>query len=463
MVNSMRKGLIYPVALALAALAPGLARADNIDTALNTRAPQIMKYLKSRGYKNVGVLRFRTQETTRRVNFGVGDINGNMATRLENVLIIHNDTDEKKAIGIIRDAGKTASSKVGSWYRSQANRKKLFDYSTYPLAWGKKKVKPDAFLTGVVKQTGNLAKTTVTIEVFTKAQPKLARVTEFTVNTDRTILRDMGKNFLLAKRSIRRRSSQQNDQAAVKDAQQRQQQNKGKKSKDDAGTQTLTPDNIFGLAFELKYDDETQQINTESSEWKVSTPAEGKTISMVLNYSGTDRGRLGVVLKVNGLSTWAQEKEDSLQCLKWLMDRGARYTFRGFTMDDKTELRFKVLSEEASATKAADFGANAGFITIDVFTQKTGQGDEKKISMRGLSARARKPSTLKALQKQLVASAGLKRKMVGKRAIIVADDTPVKPGDIKREAFPNAVLLGSVKIRYYEVRGGQSTQMEVTE
>jgi hypothetical protein len=180
---------------------------------------------------------------------------------------------------------------------------------------------------------------------------------------------------------------------------------------------------------------------------------------MVLNYSGADRKRVGVVLKVNGLSTWAADAAESKDCRKWLMDKGNKYTFRGFTMDKDTELPFKVLSDEASASKAAEFGAKAGLITIDVFTQGDGN-DERKISLRGLSPRAKKSRSLKDLQSRLLKAARLK---MGARGIIDKDDTPIKPGTIKEEEFPNAVLLGSVTIRYYEGKSGGSTQLEVTE
>src|SRR5207248_2440038 len=124
---------------------------DNIDAALMKKAPEIVKFLKDEGYKNVGVLRFQLQKGKAKATYAAGPINGNMATRLENALKMENDP--KCPVGIIHDAGAVIAAKEPDkhWAESDAKqRAALFDYS-YPLAWGDDKVKPDAFLHGRVR------------------------------------------------------------------------------------------------------------------------------------------------------------------------------------------------------------------------------------------------------------------------------------------------------------------------
>ena len=65
----------------------------------------------------------------------------------------------------------------------------MFDISTYPLAWGDRKVKPDAFITGILRTTADLKKATLSVEMFTAADPaKLVKVAEFTFDTDLPLL-----------------------------------------------------------------------------------------------------------------------------------------------------------------------------------------------------------------------------------------------------------------------------------
>src|SRR5258708_4424570 len=77
-------------------------------------------------------------------------------------------------LGVIHNASSEAArQKVAAWFTNSKDREKLFSGS-YPLAWGKESVKPDAFLTGVVSHGKDLKTTTVRLELFdSKAPDKL--------------------------------------------------------------------------------------------------------------------------------------------------------------------------------------------------------------------------------------------------------------------------------------------------
>src|SRR5215813_2185014 len=78
------------LALALACgLGAGSARADHLDDSLNNKGQEIVEALRSKGVKNVGVLRFRVKEGNRAETWSAGPLNGNLAVRLENVLVMH--------------------------------------------------------------------------------------------------------------------------------------------------------------------------------------------------------------------------------------------------------------------------------------------------------------------------------------------------------------------------------------
>ena len=155
----LRKIGVLTLAAGLLAGMPGLARADKLDQKLNAQMPEIVKDLAARGYKNVGVLRFRAQKGNRPESFSLGPVNGATAARLEALLVMHVGDSKGPRFGVIRDASAAAAAaKVGAWATDRAEQKKLFDV-VYPLAWGETKVKADAFLTGKLALSEDLKKT----------------------------------------------------------------------------------------------------------------------------------------------------------------------------------------------------------------------------------------------------------------------------------------------------------------
>ena len=89
--------------LALTVLLTGTlsARADNLDLQLAYWANRLVPALEKKGYKNVGVLHFRVERDGSKESFKLGSLSDNLATRLENALIIGCNPD--KPLGVIRD------------------------------------------------------------------------------------------------------------------------------------------------------------------------------------------------------------------------------------------------------------------------------------------------------------------------------------------------------------------------
>ena len=94
--------LLFFAALGGLAL-PGLARADALDTNLYKDAGKIADLLRARGYKSVGVLKFEVQRggPTGPITMNAGDLNSQMATRMENALIL---TTDKAPLDVVRAA-----------------------------------------------------------------------------------------------------------------------------------------------------------------------------------------------------------------------------------------------------------------------------------------------------------------------------------------------------------------------
>lgn len=327
--------------LALGALLPGVARADRLDLQLNKEMPRVVEYLRGKGYRNVGVLRFRVQKGMRVSRFDNAPLNGDLATRIENLLVIHSGPDEKKALGVIHDAGGVAARrKVGSWYSVTAQRRKLFRGS-YPLAWKGKPISPDVFLTGLVRTTPDLKRTTVRLECFDRKNPtQMKQVAQFTLKTDRNLVRDLGYSFALSpvqrKGLVAKRAADQVDENTIEAVNDQGGENSQKPNQKPQNQKLqVSPANIAGVKVQMMVDDKAREISKSPTQgagpgWQVESPKPGQKIYFALTNT-TDK-RLGVVLKLNGVSTVDQQKDPSDGCRKWVIPPGKTFKIRGFYM-----------------------------------------------------------------------------------------------------------------------------------
>jgi hypothetical protein len=461
---------VVPVVAALWGI--GSARADNLDAPLaGYTEKDVLTALKLKDVKHVGVLPFRVKKGKAAESFLSAPLCQSMTTRLENTLILVDPQNPEDTIGIIRDAALTAShQKGGAWFKDAAARKKLFDL-TYTPAYGTAKVKADAFLTGVIESPGREGKVKVKIEMFTRKSPELVKVSEFSVEPDRYLLADLGYNFNLSRTAVRSRSTRERDRMVVSLVRRR---DEGQPPPPGSEVTTATPENVGGFTVGVLYGDRPVEIKPLSegstdTTWTLPAIPPGTEFTLELTYNGRVDGNLGVIVTVNGKSTWQQESGDSITLRKWLYDRSSLNkvdAYKGFYLDEKQYLPFKVLGVEESAARANEFGDRAGWIQIDVFASgdQPSQTDEpKRVTSRGLP-RAVDPKTKRFLpvhfrsladaQKQLAQVNHVKRSLVRGRSpdeggLIVPGDSPITVDEVKKGQLPNPVLIGTLKIRYY--------------
>jgi hypothetical protein len=365
-----------------AAYVPAARAADRIDDEFPAQAGKILKYLKDKGYKNVGVLKFRVKKGSEPSTFHAGPLNVAMANRLENVLLIKNDRE--RPIGIIHEAFRVAASrKERASYLSPAGCAKLFKYR-YPLVWGDQQVEADAFVTGLVQLSPDLRTTTIRIEALERDSPTLRQVVSFDVRTDRTILTDVCQSFALNSNKLRTMGGDEPEEQAVKDA-------------GDRASRKTRPGNPWRLVdLEVLYDGKPVPIlQNDDSEFVEQEPGEGQTVVFRLrNKSDTT---VGVVLAVNGKNTLYEEdlnEKTPAQCARWILEPGTTYTIQGFYQrGDRSYLPFKVLSEEESAVEEEQNPhPRLGVIQVVVFQEGSdtatallrGQGLRKPVAVRKL-------------------------------------------------------------------------------
>lgn len=467
------------------------ARAAQMDKALLGQGGNVLHYLNDKGYRNVGVLPFQVKKGTRSAGFADAPLALNLTTRMENALIVSQDPTGKK-IGIIRDAVGTANRReVGAYQTSQAAFKKLFAQE-YELAWGNRKVKADAFLTGTVVNSGkDRARTSVVVEVFNPASMKSGRLVKekicaFDLPTDRSLLSDLGYAWALSPTVLMRGiTPKSRDQLAVQQVAQRDEQ--GEAQLIQGQSKAHTPGNIAGMSFEILYDDVKQPITPlrqgkqgqRMPLYQVPPAPAGARIVMVLTRRDESDRTLGVILKVNGQSTWRKEDMENIRCRKWLYSpakRGLRDPILGFYMDTlgRNLLEFRSLTAEESEKRADELGSRVGWFDIEVFASGTEGGDQadqvQLISTRSVAEGARKAVSLKALQAAIRKANNIRLRPVKlpfeprravPRELIDAAVEPIESVQIEKGSLPNPESLGSIAIRYWE--GGKRTTHRLIE
>jgi hypothetical protein len=463
--------------LGLVAWAAPAARADAIDLGLIKKAPEIIKYLKDHDYKNVGVLRFQLQKGKGKPSYSAGPINGNMATRLENALLM--EIDPKAPIGIIRDASAVASDKAKSkhWNEDSAkDRASLFEH-TYPLAWGDDKVKADAFLLGRVKLSEDMRTTTVHVACFDKKTETEHMVCSVEVKTDRTVLADAGQSYVLARGRVKKREAEIDNKSG---------KNKDGKSLDDLlnddaanSAKDRDKDKNSGLSndyvdFQIWYDDDQQQVSGDPSdggELRINPPRPGQRV--YFSYRNKTQDDIGLVVFVNGTSTLEKMQDTAENCRRWILPAdGKTYWIKGYVDADDNLTPFKIVGAGDDLVKN-ELAEKLGQIEVFVFLKGTEPTNNEMLVSRNLNLRKRsayyakkigadkKPGSAAEARKLAFRSTGLKVPLKsravgdGEAGYIVPDPELTEKLTIEQRSFPNPTLVATpIVIRYNDKPSG---------
>ncbi len=364
---------------AILLLSAGQLRADNIDAALAQNGPLLKEYLEKNRFKNVGVLKFRTKKGNEDFTFLGGSMNVNMVRRLENMLILIGG--EKKSINLLNEPGQViAKTKAKLNYLSPQGRSELFDIM-YPSLGSKQSVRADVFLCGDVITSPDFRTTTVIVRAINSAaaKEKPVKLMEVAVTTDRSMLADLGKSFAVA-RNIK----------------------KGGDRDDPINIKFTLEEMKKVLQFSVSYDKVEQDIAVDSSGEieNLKEPTDTQTVSMKIKNLSSKQ--IGVVLKVNGVSTLFEQDGEFLDCKKYVLDPNEEYTIQGFLCEDSTIKPFKVLPDGMSPD-SMDPAKMLGQIQLGVF--ETGAAETVKVSNRSLRG-VLTPKLLKAREQNPLKSVG---------------------------------------------------------
>ncbi len=387
---------------------------DDFSRQLYRVTPEIMDKLRSRGCKHVGVLKFHVcKSPSKTPSDDVGTLNMFAAQRLEIALALHNPHVADEQIGIVQNASAVAATIPGASHVTAAGRAKLFT-GGYQLAWGAKQdITPDAFLTGLILVDESLTKMSVGVFAFDRQNPELRSLVQFDVQMTPGLLDELGESFLL-------RGAFDGGQTQINKPVTKAEIKKEtvKAAQDVKAKKASFPlvDKSAPVALEVLYDGRPQALDLNHSQGEafLAEPHEGQDVTFVLSRTPAAKGRLGVMLKVNGENTLFREKLAAEHCMKWILEPdGKPIKIIGYQLtDDRTE-RFHVLSSAESKAHEVNYGAEVGIISLVVFREQTNdipldlppleeleKADDLLALMRGVLPE-KTPNNLAALQAQL--------------------------------------------------------------
>jgi hypothetical protein len=448
------------------ALSANAARAADdlpaLDQALRDNAPKIVKKLRERNCKNVGVLKFMVRTGDGPARDNVGPLNTSLADRLEVALVLALDDD---SLGIIAHAGKGVvdSNNQRATHLTEAGRKELFEinkkYFHIPWKVGEG-VKPDAFLTGEARLSPDRRSMRIAVQLFVIGDPEtVCTICEFSAATDLRTLTETGITFstrgfgddpakLVAKATEGAPQSTDNHDDLLKKA-----------------AHALADLDKSPIKLEILYDKQPQRVEmspvdsdkTYNVLLRVPTPKDRHKVSFRL--SPTDRDTYGVVLKINGQNSIERQQQDALDCRKWILQAGdAPITVRGYQLNDTDMDEFKVQSKFESELNSVYYGENAG--TINLVVYRAGKAEDAIVKnddpvatiSRGMLSLHGEPMATdrKRFQEQLRKETGTDAREARSRGLVTGSGN-IGNSPVKRVDFhPDPIPVLSVTIRYFD-------------
>jgi hypothetical protein len=341
------------LAVGLLALAAPAARADAIDRALVRNSTDIMAKVRGLKAGTVAVLKFEVKVGDKPASFDAGPANTKLAQKLENLLILANDSKHK--LFVVADAGTAAAAAAGKagspfTWRTDTGRAMFCELPALPLAWDKSQsLRPDAFVTGRLELSADLAETRVTLYGFTRSNPA-DLVTLLTVtgasgmepakplHTDRSVLALAGVAFAVGAMPANSRKA---DDAAARQARELFAAGQpGNAERVFAALAQHSPVRLEvllnGQAVPLRADDDAPGGGRVV--WPAGGIGPNDTVEFRLTSASTT-DRFSVLLAMNGRNTNARNPEDDLNVRdgrdqrKWVLDPGESIRIRGFYTD----------------------------------------------------------------------------------------------------------------------------------
>jgi hypothetical protein len=377
----------------------------SLERTLVRAAPEVIKYCREHGYRNVGILKFLAHKYDQpSFSDNVGTLNRLIAKRLELAMIVANDP--RGPLGIIENASDIAAQTPGANHLTKDGRIKLFE-PKYRLVWGRDQVSADAFITGLVDIDAALKTITIKLLVFDQTTNSLAALgDELIAANDARKLSEMGESFsrgAFDNGTIETGKTSSANANANASSNADTNANANSTTNANGGTQPETKlenapppkadeqalaqaeavkelalkhpaaDPAAPVKFQVLYDGRPIAFEFRDGKAFIPEPNETQRVTFRLLHNAGS-GTYACVLKVNGENTLFRERQPDVQCHRWLLlpDNKSGIEIVGFQQSQNTSQAFRVLSKAESRAQEIDYGADVGTITLTVFGELKG-------------------------------------------------------------------------------------------
>lgn len=356
------------------------ARADMIDHVLLREAPAIMKAVQGLGHESVAVLKFEVQIGNQQPTFEAGLANTKLAQKLENLLVIANDSNDPLFV-LTGASDKTSDFPPNTTWRSAEGRRLLAKIKDLPLAWdSQQKLSPEVFIAGRYQVDSTFKSGTLELLAFTRNKPdellSIYRSPELQANqkqpvlpTDRSILNLLGVSYALSTTNADRAA---NDRTALEQA-----TSWVSHKSSYADTMKVSPvqleiylnDKQVTPIADPKFPGAGRIANDPTSDPKRGDKFTLRIINQDMKKS------YGVLLAVNGRNTNALDRNHDLNSVEpkdhrlWILGPGESATIPGFYKDIQGNYEeFRILGDSESQEAYNTMGSQyRGLITMHVF------------------------------------------------------------------------------------------------
>ena len=367
----------------------GPAQAAEDTPSLNTAIWQASKaceaWLRGENCHSVAVLRFDTYwKGDQHTRHDQGPIHVNLARRFEKGLIVvqrarDSGGQPQTEILVALDANRVAATIPGADLNSTSGRHALLTGSFIP-AWGTAEFQPDAFITGLLRfDSLNTNNVSVIVMGFTRKLPEMVvKLGEFPADLAIQDLIDTGRSFTTRglpyapqPQSINQPKPTLPTEASHPivppvSLEQLLIVNSVQARTNPADSPLLARDQPVRLR--IFYGNHEQQLTLKNGEVMVPEPLDGQQVRFVVERQGPEKRRLGIVLKINGENSYAQERDPDSQCTKWIMEpEGKTLSIDGFQITPDRRLAFRIAGRQESKNIESQFGTQVGTISLTVF------------------------------------------------------------------------------------------------
>lgn len=349
------------------------ADAGDLPSTLHKAAKDVVAHCKSNDIGSLGTLKFIAVKGGKPTD-NIGTLNSLLAKRLEVALVLSNDPREP--LTLVDDASAKAATLDAANYMIKEGRSKLFTVD-YDAMWGSEKIRPDAFVTGMVEVDDDLTNMKIVLFLVIKEGNRFEQVGgDYVAAISPSILTESGESFSTRGAFDGGKVVKTNDVTPSDlpddfdlDAKTKTILASAKKVRDDQGGSHPLADSLAAVKLQVLYDGQPIPFEVRDGSAFLREPKQGQRVEIVLQKDSTPT-RYGVVVKVNGQNTLMKHERPDAKCGKWILSKpNERVAIRGFQMNTNELEQFRVLSKAESKEREFDYGSDVGTMSISVFAE----------------------------------------------------------------------------------------------